>query len=434
MELYSTKGISKNVSLKEAVLTGLPPDNGLFMPVNIPKLPASFFEALDQKNFQETAFEVATALFDGAVEASALKKLIADAFDFDIPLVELEPNTHILELFHGPTFAFKDFGARFMSRLMAYFLKNENQEINILVATSGDTGSAVGQGFFGVEGIKVTILYPKGKVSEIQEKQLTTIGGNVTALEIDGNFDDCQRLVKAAFLDADLNEKLNLSSANSINIARLIPQSFYFFYAYGKLKNQGKPIVFSVPSGNFGNISGGLLAQKMGLPIEYFIASTNVNDIVPTYLSTGTFKPKASKETISNAMDVGDPSNFPRMLSLFGNEYEKLKNAVSGYAFTDEETKVMMKNTYDASGYVMCPHTAVANLGLKKWLSEHQGECNGILLSTAHPAKFLDVVEPIINEKIELPSRLKSALEGEKKAISLGSDFAGFKGFLLGRV
>ncbi len=431
MKLYSTKGISKNVSLKEAVLTGLPSDNGLFLPVNIPKLPASFFESLDQKSFTEIAFEVASALFDGAVEALALKQLIEDAFDFEIPLVELEPNVYVLELFYGPTFAFKDFGARFMSRLMAYFLKNTKQEINILVATSGDTGSAVGQGFFGVEGIKVTILYPKGKVSEIQEKQLTTIGGNVTALEIDGNFDDCQRLVKAAFLDTDLNEKLNLSSANSINIARLIPQSFYFFYAYGKLKNQGKPIVFSVPSGNFGNISGGLLAQKMGLPIEHFIASTNVNDIVPTYLATGNFEPKPSKETISNAMDVGDPSNFPRMSSLFDNKYEKLNNAVSGYAFTDTETKEIMKSTYDYKGYVMCPHTAVANLGLKKWLAENKGAYSGVLLSTAHPAKFLDVVEPIINQKVELPDRLKSALDGEKQAISLGSDFEGFKGFLI---
>jgi threonine synthase len=315
---------------------------------------------------------------------------------------------------------------------MAYFLKKSKKDINILVATSGDTGSAVGHGFLGVEGIKVTILYPSGKVSNTQEKQLTTLGQNITALEIDGVFDDCQKLVKSAFLDKELSENLNLSSANSINIARLIPQSFYYFWTYAQLKKQGKPIVFCVPSGNFGNLCGGLIATKMGLPVERFIASTNVNDIVPHYLESGLFEPKSSIATISNAMDVGNPSNFPRMIALFDNDYDKVIKHVVGKAYTDEQTKVVMKSVYDQYGYVMCPHTAVGYLGLKEYLSESKVEVNGVVLGTAHPSKFDTVVDPILDITIDLPDHLKEINAREKVALSMSADFEVFKEFLLG--
>jgi threonine synthase len=339
---------------------------------------------------------------------------------------------NVLELFHGPSFAFKDFGARFMSRIMSYFLKKSDKEINILVATSGDTGSAVGTGFLGINGIHVTILYPSGKVSLNQEKQLTTLGQNITALEVDGVFDDCQALVKKAFLDKELSAKLNLSSANSINIARLVPQSFYYFWAYAQLKAEGKPVVFCVPSGNFGNICGGLIARNMGLPVEKFIASTNVNDIVPHYLETGLFEPKPSTATISNAMDVGNPSNFPRMIALFDNDYDKVTEHVVGKSYDDEETKMAMKEVYDNYGYVMCPHTAVAYLGLDSYLQESGSEANGVLLSTAHPAKFDDVVDPILGTNITMPAELKEISEREKVAIPMSKNFKDFKSYLLG--
>ncbi|MDN5201837.1 threonine synthase [Fulvivirgaceae bacterium BMA10] len=432
MELYSTKKISPNVSIGEAVLKGLPDDNGLYMPVQIPELPKSFFDGIEKMTFQDIGFTVSQALLGKSVDDQSLRKILAEAFDFETPLVKIKEGFSVLELFHGPTAAFKDFGARFMSRLMRYFLQQTNQEINILVATSGDTGSAVGHGFLGVEGIRVTILYPKGKVSDIQEKQLTTIGGNVSALEIDGTFDDCQRLVKSAFLDEELSSKLNLTSANSINIARLIPQSFYYFHAYAQLKSDGKPVVFSVPSGNFGNLCGGLIAKKMGLPIAHFIASTNVNDIVPEYLRSGVFHARPSIETISNAMDVGNPSNFPRMLALHDWEYDKIKNEISAFSFDDNETKQAMREVFNECDYTLCPHTAVAYLGLKNWLQEQHEAFNGVLLSTAHPAKFIDVVEETLKAKILIPERLQEALSKEKVAQPMSGKFDDFKSWLLG--
>lgn len=433
MELYSTNHKVDNVSFEEAVFKGLPDDNGLYMPTEIPQLPKEFFETIDQRSFSEVAFEVANALIGDEIPANDLKGLIEDAVNFEAPVVNVHDNVNVLELFHGPSFAFKDFGARFMSRIMSYFLKKENKNINILVATSGDTGSAVGHGFLGVEGVDVTILYPSGKVSINQEKQLTTLGHNITALEIDGVFDDCQRLVKTAFLDKELTSKMNLSSANSINIARLVPQSFYYFWAYAQLKAQGKSVVFCVPSGNFGNLCGGLIAQKMGLPVEKFIAATNANDIVPHYIETGLFEAKDSIATISNAMDVGNPSNFPRMLALHGGNYDAVKANVIGKSYSDDETREAMKEVYDQHGYVMCPHTAVAYLGLSDYIKESGSEANGVLLSTAHPAKFDDIVDPILNTQIAMPAHLKEISEREKVAIEMSKEFEDFKTYLLNK-
>lgn len=433
MELYSTKHSVPNVNFEEAVFKGLPSDNGLYMPTEIPQLPQSFFDKIDTLSFQEIAFTVANTLIGDEIPADDLKILIDDAVNFPAPTVEIKNQYHVLELFHGPSLAFKDFGARFMSRIMSYFLRKEKKEINILVATSGDTGSAVGQGFHNIDGVNVTILYPSGKVSLNQEKQLTTLGGNITALEIDGVFDDCQALVKQAFLDQELNEKMNLSSANSINIARLVPQSFYYFWAYAQLKKAGKPVVFCVPSGNFGNICGGLIAHKMGLPVEKFIATTNVNDIVPQYLEKSVFTPRPSIATISNAMDVGNPSNFPRMTALFGDLYESVKEKVQGYSFTDKETEIALKAIYQETGYIMCPHTAVAYLGLKAYFQQTNSTANGIFLSTAHSAKFLDIVEPILNIKLEVPQELESIINKPKVSIKMSKDFDGFKKYLLGQ-
>ncbi|MFK7899783.1 MAG: threonine synthase [Cyclobacteriaceae bacterium] len=431
MRLFSTKRSVEEVSLKEAVFKGLPDDNGLFMPTEIPTLPDSFFDKIDTLSFQEIAYEVAHTLIGDEIPAEDLKDIITDAVNFDAPLVSVDENIHVLELFHGPSLAFKDFGARFMSRLISYFLQKEKQEINILVATSGDTGSAVAQGFLGMPGINVTILYPSGKVSLNQEKQLTTLGQNITALEIDGVFDDCQKLVKTAFLDKELNEKLSLSSANSINIARLIPQSFYYFYSYAQLVKQGKKVVFCTPSGNFGNLCGGLIAQKMGLPIHHFIASTNANDVVPEYLHTGTFEAKHSVPTISNAMDVGNPSNFPRITELFGNEYKKVTESISGYSFDDEETSLALAEVFLESDYIMCPHTAVGYLGVKAYQQDHKEDVNYVVLATAHPSKFSDVVEPIIGKEPEMPERLKAIINQDKVSIPLSSEFDEFKSFLL---
>lgn len=433
MELYSTNHKVENVSFEEAVFKGLPDDNGLYMPTEIPQLPKEFFETIEEKSFAEVAFEVAKTLIGDEIPADDLKGLIDDAVNFEAPVVNIHDNVNVLELFHGPSFAFKDFGARFMSRIMSYFLKKDNRNINILVATSGDTGSAVGHGFLGIDGVDVTILYPSGKVSINQEKQLTTLGQNITALEVDGVFDDCQRLVKTAFLDKELTSKMNLSSANSINIARLVPQSFYYFWTYAQLKAQGKSVVFCVPSGNFGNICGGLIAKKMGLPVEKFVAATNANDIVPHYLESGLFEAKPSVATISNAMDVGNPSNFPRMIALFDNDYNKVIENIVGKTYSDDETKVAMKEVYDKHGYVMCPHTAVAYLGLSDYLKESGSEANGVLLSTAHPAKFDDVVDPILNTQIAMPAHLKEISEREKVAIPMTNEFEAFKAYLMNR-
>ncbi len=428
MNYYSTNNPSLKVSLKEAVLQGLAPDNGLYMPENIPQLPKAFFDELHTKSFQEIALEVANAFLQDDVPAGELKRIIEHTISFDAPLIELEKNVFALELFHGPTLAFKDFGARFMSQLLGYFAKEEKREIVILVATSGDTGSAVANGFLGVSGTKVIVLYPSGKVSDIQEKQFTTLGQNITVLEVDGSFDDCQRLVKEAFLDEELKNKFFLTSANSINIARLIPQSFYYFYAWSRLKDKSN-VVFSVPSGNFGNLTAGLIAKRMGLPIKHFVASTNINDIVPEYLRTKKFNPRPSQSTISNAMDVGHPSNFARMLDLYQNDFEKLKADISGYDFSDMKTQIAMRDVFAKTNYVLDPHGAVGYLGLKKHVDENPN-ATGVFLETAHPAKFLQTVEDTLEHSVELPARLKSFITNKKQTIKLNNSFQSFKALL----
>ncbi|NJN28746.1 MAG: threonine synthase [Cyclobacteriaceae bacterium] len=428
MQFYSTNKKVEPVSFKEAVLKGLPDDNGLFMPGTIPQFSKQFVEQLPHLSFEEIAMEGARNIIEGEIPEADLLMIIRDAFDFDIPIKRVHDRIHVLELFHGPTLAFKDFGARFMALVMGYFLKSDHREVNILVATSGDTGSAVAQGFLGVDGVKVTLLYPKGKVSKIQEQQLTTIGRNVTALEVEGTFDDCQHLVKTAFLDEELNAAMNLSSANSINIARLLPQSFYYTFAYSRFAKNAKNIVFSVPSGNLGNLCGGLLASKMGIPIAGFISASNANDIVPHYLHTGHFDPKPSVQTISNAMDVGNPSNFVRMLHLYENDFEKIKSEISGISFDDRQTEDLIREVHSNHGYLMCPHTAIAYGGLKHLLKPDD---TGVFLSTAHPSKFKDVVEPLISSEIEIPLRLREIIEKEKQALAMSKDFADFKAFLL---
>jgi threonine synthase len=429
MNYYSTNNRQVKVSLREAVVQGLASDNGLYMPEEIPVLPKQFFDELPDKSFRELSFEVAKNLIGDDIPERELKRIVDHTIQFDAPLVEVDKDIFALELFHGPTLAFKDFGARFMSQLLGYFASQQKREITILVATSGDTGSAVANGFLGVKGTRVIVLYPSGKVSNIQEKQFTTLGQNVTALEVDGTFDDCQRLVKQAFLDENLKQQLFLTSANSINIARLIPQSFYYFYAYAQVAKLNKPVAISVPSGNFGNLTGGLLAKRMGLPISQFIASTNVNDIVPEYLRTKSFNPRSSTQTISNAMDVGNPSNFARMLDLFGGDYDAMAREILGYAFTDVETQQTMREIFSKKKYVLDPHGAVGYLGLKKY-AETNNNFTGIFLETAHPGKFRDVVEDVLKTKIELPSALEAFLTGTKQTIKLGSDFVSFKKFL----
>jgi threonine synthase len=431
MKFYSTNNKNLKVDLKEAVTQGLAPDNGLYMPEHIPVLPKEFFDTIHTKSFRDIAFIVAQNIIGDDVPADELRRIVDHTIQFDAPVVEVDDHAYALELFHGPTLAFKDFGARFMSQLLGYFAKEQSQEIVVLVATSGDTGSAVANGFLGVKGTKVIVLYPSGKVSEIQEKQFTTLGQNVTALEVDGTFDDCQSLVKQAFLDDVLRKKYFLTSANSINIARLIPQSFYYFYAYAQVKDKNKPVVISIPSGNFGNLTGGLLAQRMGLPIERFIATTNVNDVVPEYLKTEVFTPRPSRQTISNAMDVGNPSNFVRLLDLFDNDFARLSKNIVGYAFSDDETRAAMRHIYASTDYVMDPHGAIGYLGLIKYLEERGEDITGIFLETAHPAKFKEVVDETLSRPIDIPLPLQRFLEQPKKSIPMKSDFEGFKDFLL---
>jgi len=431
MHFYSTNRKVPSVSFKEAVLKGLPDDNGLFMPEAIPQFSFEFLKKLPNLSFQEIAFQSARLIVEDEIEENTLNSIIEDVFNFDVPVKNVHDNIHVLELFHGPTLAFKDFGARFMARTMGYFLKTDGREINILVATSGDTGSAVAQGFLGVDGIKVTLLYPKGKVSKIQEQQLTTIGQNITALEVDGTFDDCQNLVKTAFLDQELNKKLNLSSANSINIARLLPQSFYYTYAFSRVMHKAENVYFCVPSGNFGNLSGGLLAKKMGLPITGFIAASNANDIVPKYLETSVFNPKPSIQTISNAMDVGNPSNFARMLDLYDHDYEKLTQDIRGISFDDNQTREIIEQVFVKYNYLMCPHTAIGYGGLSHYLNKDDA---GVFLSTAHPVKFKDIVDPLISVEVEIPLRLQQIIEKKKQAISMKKEFNEFKAFLINTI
>jgi len=432
MQFHSTKNHALKASLQEAIFRSLPPDNGLYMPDSIPSLPESFFDRIHEMSFNEIAIEVTCALLGDDLTRKEVENIVSRAFDFSAPVIKIDDDDmNILELFHGPSMAFKDFGARFMASLMSHFLQKSNKTIDILVATSGDTGGAVAQGFYKVPGINVTILYPSGKVSDIQEKQLTTLGENVRAVEIEGTFDDCQNLVKLAFLDDELNRKFNLSSANSINISRLIPQSFYYFFAYAQLVKENKPVVFSVPSGNFGNLSAGLLAWKMGLPVEKFIASTNLNNAVPQFLSSGVYSPQESVATISNAMDVGNPSNFVRMSRLLDDDMQLISQMVKGYFFDDDQTRAAMRNVYEKTGYVLCPHTAVAYLGLRQYMEEESRPLSGVVLSTAHPAKFLDLVEETLGEKISIPENLGKLLSKRKEAVKMSARFADFKSWLL---
>ena len=432
MKYYSTNQKAPSASLEEAVVRGLASDRGLYMPEQIKQLPASFFEEIDKLSFQEIAYRVADAFFGEDIPAETLKEIVYDTLSFDTPLVPINDRIYSLELFHGPTLAFKDVGARFMARLLSYFIKKEGKkQVNVLVATSGDTGSAVANGFLGVEGIHVYVLYPKGKVSEIQEKQFTTLGQNITALEIDGNFDNCQALVKAAFMDNELNERLTLTSANSINVARFLPQAFYYFYGYVQLKKAGKAddhVVVCVPSGNFGNITAALFGKKMGLPISRFIAANNRNDIFYQYLKTGEYKPRLSIATLANAMDVGDPSNFARIVDLYQHSHSKIVNDISGATYTDDEIRETVYNTWQQYHYLLDPHGACAYRALSEGLKPNE---TGLFIETAHPAKFLQTIETIIGEKIEIPARLQSFMTGTKQSTPLSSEFADFKDFLL---
>lgn len=431
MNYYSTHRQSPIVSLQEAVVKGLAPDRGLYMPEKIKVLPAEFFQNIDQFSFQEIAYRVADAFFGEDIEAETLKQIVYDTRNFETPVVKVEENIYSLELFHGPTLAFKDVGARFMARLLGYFIKKQGQtDVNVLVATSGDTGSAVANGFLGVEGIHVYVLYPKGLVSEIQEKQFTTLGKNITALEIDGTFDDCQQLVKSAFMDEDLNACLNLTSANSINVARFLPQAFYYFNAYAQLKKLGKAdnLVVCVPSGNFGNITAGLFGKRMGLPVKRFIAANNKNDIFLQYLQTGVYTPRPSVPTVANAMDVGDPSNFARVLDLYEGSHESICSDISGCRYLDEQIRATVKNCYVSTDYLLDPHGACGYQALKDGLKE--GE-TGIFLETAHPAKFAGTVEAIIGAKVLIPEKLQAFMQGEKQSIGLSKEFFDFKNFLL---
>lgn len=431
MKYYSTEGKSPLVNLQDAVVKGLAPDNGLYMPEKIKQLPASFFEKIDTLSFQEIAYTVADAFFGEDVDAETLKKIVYETLNFDAPIVHVDENIYSLELFHGPTLAFKDVGGRFMARLLAYFIEKEKQDnVKVLVATSGDTGSAVANGFLGVKGIEVYVLYPKGKVSAIQECQFTTLGQNITAIEVDGTFDDCQALVKSAFLDEELNKRLNLTSANSINVARFLPQSFYYFYAFAQLKKAGKAndVVFSVPSGNFGNITAGLIAKRMGLPIKRFIAANNENDIFYQYLETGKYSPKASVQTIANAMDVGNPSNFVRVLDLYEKSLEAMKADISSYRYSDSEIENVVNDTFKRTKYLLDPHGACGYEALKESLQANEV---GIFLETAHPAKFLDTVEKIIDEKVDIPTKLQAFMKGKKLSIQMTTQFADFKQWLL---
>ncbi|NJD21086.1 MAG: threonine synthase [Melioribacter sp.] len=431
MKYFSTHNQNNFVSFREAVLNGLAQDGGLFMPEIIPSFSKSFIENLNSFSFKEIGTETAKRFIGDEIDDQKLHEIIERSLYFPAPIVNLDENTHVLELFHGPTLAFKDFGAQFMARTMEYFVKDLNKELAILVATSGDTGSAVAHGFYGVEGIKVYLLYPSGKVSSIQEKQLTTLDKNITALEIQGTFDDCQDLVKKAFTDNYLKNKLNLSSANSINIVRLIPQSFYYINAIKQLKQNKNKIVFSVPSGNLGNITAGLIAKKMGMPIDLFIAATNSNNVFTNYLSTGNFEPRKSVQTFSNAMDVGNPSNFERIRMLYEDNIEKMRNEIESLSFNDEKTIDGIKEVYSKYGYIIDPHGAVGYMALKKYLDIHkQNKIDSVIVETAHPAKFKEVVENAISKEVKIPQRLAECLNKEKKSIVLDSKFETFKDFL----
>ena len=433
MKYYSTNRKTPDVSLKEAVVKGLAADNGLFMPERIEKFEPAFFDEIQNLSFQEIAFEVAKKFFGEDIEETKLKEIVYDTLQFDCPVLKVTDSIYSLELFHGPTLAFKDVGARFMARLLNHFLGKQEKLVNVLVATSGDTGSAVANGFLGVDGIHVYVLYPKGKVSDIQESQFTTLKQNITALEIDGTFDDCQHLVKTAFLDDELNKKLVLTSANSINVARFLPQAFYYFNAYARLKETGKldsnQLVVSVPSGNFGNLTAGLIAAEMGLPVKQFIAANNENDVVFEYLNSGEYKPRPSVETIANAMDVGAPSNFARILDLYKNEHGVVAQKIKGYRYSDEQIREVILTVYNEHKYLCDPHGACGYQSLSEYLSENE---IGVFLETAHPAKFTETVEKVVGKgKVELPEKLAAFMQGKKESEQMTSEYADFKKYLL---
>lgn len=431
MKYYSTNGKAPMVSLEEAVVKGLAPDRGLYMPERIPPMPEDFFRRLPSMTLPDMAVEIASSLFGEDIDGASLEALTREAINFPIPLVKVADNIYSLELFHGPTLAFKDVGARFMARLLGYFNRGNDRLVNVLVATSGDTGSAVANGFLGVEGVRVFVLYPKGKVSQIQEKQFTTLGHNIVALEIDGTFDDCQWLVKQAFMDMDINGRMMLTSANSINVARFLPQMFYYFHAWGQhVASGGDPdnVVVCVPSGNFGNITAGLIARRMGLPVKRFIAANNANDIFYNYLQTGEYSPRPSVQTIANAMDVGDPSNFARILDLYGHDHSVISGLISGAAYQDDEIRDTIRETLRCEHYQLDPHGATGFRALKDNL--RPGE-TGIFLETAHPAKFKDSVEAITGIQVEMPPRLAAFMRGEKKSIELPADYQSFRDLLM---
>jgi len=429
MNYYSLNKQAANTSFKHAVIKGLAPDKGLYFPESINPLPRSFFENIETLSHSDIAFDAIKQFVSPDIPEDVLKQIVTETLSFEFPVVPLSDNISTLELFHGPTMAFKDVGARFMARCLGYFNQDNDKEVTVLVATSGDTGGAVANGFLGVKGVKVVILYPSGKVSDIQEKQLTTLGQNITALEVDGTFDDCQTMVKTAFLDEELTNKMQLTSANSINVARWLPQLFYFMFAYRQLKHKHKDIVFSVPSGNFGNVCAGMMAQQLGLPIRHFIASNNENNVVTEFLKSQLYSPKPSIQTISNAMDVGDPSNFIRIQNIYKNDFEALQQNLSSYSFSDAETKTAMKEIYDSYNYVADPHGAVGYLGAKSYLESHP-EAHCVFLETAHPTKFLDVVEAVIPEKQELPTQIEAVMDKTKASIKINS-YEGLKAYLL---
>lgn len=432
MNYYSTNGTAPMADLKKAVVKGLAEDRGLYMPEHIKTLPQAFFDNIQDMSFRDIAYNVAAAFFGEDIDGDALQDIVYDTLSFDCPVVKVTDNIYSLELFHGPTLAFKDVGARFMARLLQYFLRRSgnDEQVNVLVATSGDTGSAVANGFLGVEGIHVYVLYPKGKVSPIQECQFTTLGHNITAIEVDGVFDDCQALVKSAFMDAELNEHMRLTSANSINVARFLPQAFYYFNAYAQLRRQGKAagMVVCVPSGNFGNICAGLFAKRMGLPIKHFIAANNANDVFYQYLQTGIYTPQPSIQTIANAMDVGDPSNFARIYDLYGKDWKAIRSDISGATYTDEQIADTMRQVFKTTGYVCDPHGACGFRALSERLRD--GE-TGVFLETAHPAKFKQTVDNILGSDIEIPAKLQAFMNGKKQSVAMSSDFKAFKQFLL---
>ena len=438
MKYYSTNGKAPIADLQKAVVKGLAEDRGLYMPERINKLPKEFFDNIEKMSFQEIAYAVASAFFGEDVDPDALHDIVFDTLSFDCPVVKVKGNIYTLELFHGPTLAFKDVGARFMARLLRYFTRDSrssresrgSREINVLVATSGDTGSAVANGFLGVEGIHVYVLYPKGKVSPIQECQFTTLGKNITAIEVDGVFDDCQALVKNAFMDAELNQHMKLTSANSINVARFLPQAFYYFNAYARMKEQGKAdnLVMCVPSGNFGNICAALFGHEMGLPIKRFIAANNANDIFYKYLQTGKYEPKPSKQTLANAMDVGDPSNFARIYDLYGKSHQRITSLISGSTYTDEQIRQTIRACYEETKYILDPHGACGYQALADGLKD--GEI-GVFCETAHPAKFKEKVDEILGIDVEIPERLANFMKGQKQSVPMSKEFADFKQYLM---